>query len=305
MMNYYLKKIREEYLLYKIRRNRNIFINEKQLKSLQFFFIISCGRSGTTLLRKLLMEKGNIHIPPESYDGIPNLVELYYKNRSKSWDKKVEISLDFFSSQSFFEFWNLDFTECRDKLVSIKLEDQNLHSIITLIYSHHRDTYNSTADYIGDKTPYLVLRNNWIELLFPNSKIINVVRDGRDVVYSRMKSFNENLETSINRWKWAMQGAKKYKKFYGENFIEIKYEDLIDRPDEILNKILNFLNIEVSDEICDKEISLGDQMQSHHANLNKPINRNAIGKWVMGLSEVEKSKVENELGKYLKDYNYL
>ena len=70
-------------------------------------FIVSSGRAGTTILRKSLMNGGEIHIPPESGECIPQAFELYVKNKNRPWPERVRLVLNTFMEFADFKYWDI------------------------------------------------------------------------------------------------------------------------------------------------------------------------------------------------------
>lgn len=305
LLKHYIEKLTEVLLLYRMRVTMKLWLNESQSRNSDFFFIISCGRSGTTLLRKLLMERGDIHIPPETYDGIPQAMKLYYQNRKKNWSTKVGQVLDFFQNASFYEFWELDMPCVKRELLNLPLEEQNFRSIIYQIYVQHRNQHSPEAVLLGDKTPYLILRLPWIKILYPNARIIHIVRDGHDVISSRMKNLNESFDVALNRWKWSIKESKKFKRYYRESFMQVRYEDLVEASDTHIQEITRFLGLKGGSQLVKREVNLGDDGQAHHQMLHEVITNKKVGAGRNVFNDEEKRQIEKKIGRLLRKFDYL
>lgn len=117
----------------------------------------------------------------------------------------------------------------------------------------------------------------WLRI-FPKAKIIHIVRHGVDVANSLAVRTNKYLEKnkraySRRRWMYSLMGkrgvfidsprclsleggfslwqsyveaAKKSKDFQSGGFMEVKYEDLLDNPKEIVTDIFNFCELDVN-----------------------------------------------------------
>ena len=70
---------------------------------------------------------------------------------------------------------------------------------------------------------------------YPEVKIINIIRDGRDVVYKRPNYY-------IIQWIRAIDSRNEYKHLI---YHELRYEDLVTNPDEEQKKIAKKLNLEI------------------------------------------------------------
>lgn len=98
---------------------------------------------------------------------------------------------------------------------------------------------------IVTKTP---LVNN-LELfpnLFPDEKLIILVRDGRDLVESAVRSFNYDHNETIIKWVEATSTIKKYREVIKDDrFLIVKYEHLHQDVENEMKRILTFLNLEI------------------------------------------------------------
>lgn len=266
------------------------------------FFVVSSGRSGTTLLRKLLVNSGQVHVPPESNDWIPNIAIVFTKYFYKNWGFKVSKSFELLQNDPDFEFWKIDLNAFKQKLLDIDSNKRNFYGFIELLYTYNIDKTNLL---IGDKTPFLVLRLNWIKTLFPNARIIHLLRDGRDVISSRMENFNENIEEATSRWTLSLEEIDKNFNANDPNFIEIKYEDLVSNPRDLMKQVCSFLNIPYSETIFENQNqSLGDTHLKHHEATSNPINQKAVEKWREKLSEKQIQYISQRAQKWLSEKGY-
>jgi hypothetical protein len=83
--------------------------------------------------------------------------------------------------------------------------------------------------------------------LFPDAYLLLLVRDGRSVVESGMKSFGWTFEDAVRRWN---RGARKILEFVDhyrgsdKRFLLVRYEDLVSDTEAALRKVFTFLNFE-------------------------------------------------------------
>ena len=269
----------------------------------KFFFIVSCGRSGTTLLRKLLMNSGTIHIPPESGDFLFQVSLLVMRMKQRPWDEVVKATIDLIRKSQDLTYWNLDLSGLANHLLKNKQDQQTLQHLIIGIYQYHQQVHNPASTLIGDKTPFLVLRLDWIKVLFPQAKIIHLVRDSRAVGSSRKKYLNETLQYAVKRWCWSVKEVNKHKNSL--NILEVKYEDLVEQPEKILKSIANHLGVIYTSEFFkEKSLSLGDDVKPHHFRLNTPITTVELDRWKSELSKDEVAYINLKTHKFLKQYSY-
>lgn len=75
---------------------------------------------------------------------------------------------------------------------------------------------------------------------FPQSKVIHIVRDPRDVVMSLQKRGFSFLK-SAEIWLAAVYSIQPYRN--NKNFLEIRYEDLVCETNQTLNKVCEFIGV--------------------------------------------------------------
>jgi hypothetical protein len=294
-------------LLFNVVKSKPV-ITPKQKDDFQPFFIIGSGRCGSTLLRSILLQHKSLHIPPESA-ALPSIIKKYYRYNGSDWKDLVNIILGEFSSFGAYKYWQIDVFELREKLYATPKKEQSLAFIIMEIYNMHMNKFSEGAKIWGDKTTFNTLRLEWIHRLFPNAKYINLIRDGRDVASSYLKSgLIDNLEQIAWRWNTATIKAETFAKSKKSksSFLNVHYEDLVTKPEETSKAIFNFLNLDFSGINENRETSkMGDTVLEHHANVKNPINSESIGKWKKDLSNEDQLKASNLMKSQLKKLNYL
>ncbi|MCH7680666.1 sulfotransferase domain-containing protein [candidate division KSB1 bacterium] len=88
---------------------------------------------------------------------------------------------------------------------------------------------------------------------------------------------------------------------------QMRYEELVGKPESVVKRIYNFLDLDFSPAAFQfrKNLdSLGDADREIHKNLKNPINDNSIGKWRKKLDDEEQQVVQNQLRDKLLELNY-
>jgi len=131
-------------------------------------------------------------------------------------------------------------------------------------------------------------------MLFPDAKLLVLVRDGRDVVESAAKSWRRVPKPYWMR-QWAL-GARSILTFKegvgrgleGSRWALVRYEDLIERNEETVRRILELLDLDTSSFNWDQLPSLplrgssahfGDEGHLNWRLLPKPNNFRPVGRW--------------------------
>ena len=267
------------------------------------FFIMSSGRSGTTLLRTMLIRGEHVVIPPESNILIPEVVTIYLKKNRKSWEDLVSAIFEHISGIDYLDYWDLDINKIVNHLMQLELKHRSLHAIIEAIYTNG----SSSRIRWGDKTPIVIFMDDYITYAFPKAKRIYMIRDGRDVIRSRIEHRNDaTLHNSIERWNNACDIIQRR---IGENShfnMVIRYEDLVTEPEIWMKKICVYLGLDYHPQMLNASIKLdlGDTVMQHHENSKRPISTESIGKWKAYFNDQDIRHLNQALGTNLQRFNY-
>lgn len=101
----------------------------------------------------------------------------------------------------------------------------------------------------GEKSPMHMQHVEEMIKLYPKAKVICVIRDGRDVVNSMLKTwgdtgFPRRVEWSSIGWTHNARLAIKYARKYPECFVVMRFESLLQNPEFELRKICTFIGEE-------------------------------------------------------------
>jgi hypothetical protein len=195
-------------------------------------FIVGCPRSGTTLLRDLLRSHPNLTFPPES-QFIPRYYRAYGNPNSNS--DAIRLGKIILNTRSI-RTWEIDlkpesFADCR-----------TFQQVLYILFEAWRRRENKAR--WGDKTPQYVNEIPLLLELFPSAQIIHIIRDGRDVALSALKvAFEGNLFTAADRWRSSVRaGREAGARLSTDSYLEIRYEDLLERPECVMKLVCDFLN---------------------------------------------------------------
>jgi len=218
-------------------------------RSVAPFFIVSSGRSGTTLLRRLLESHSSVHIPPEIH-GLQNATLRYKRNRFKSWDEVVDLVISNYEHGDSFRDYDACLIDLVLELKSLPSEDRSLARIISSIYRYHAEHVASRKNVVlGDKTPLNVRAIDEIVEVFPDARIIHMLRDGIDVVYSmvEMKRYDD-IDSAIDRWTDSIDCIREAKRNHPANLLEIRYEELVAEPLDVVKRVCEFIGSSYSEK---------------------------------------------------------
>ena len=259
-------------------------------------YIVGIGRSGTTLLKSLLNQHHKVFAGPENY-----FVRFFYPN----WKNKTKFTP---TDIKLIQKFNSSFHELQPP---IGFEPQDFKNTeVDDFYSFCAENYllynNSAANgkeisLIIDKNP---INSTFIKeiLSFNHSaKFIFMMRDYRANFLSLKESVDisaYNISYNAIRWRYFTNKILKEKEKYPSKFHFVKYEDLVQQPQETINQILNFLNLnpfELSKETTQEQKAYEkavseinhERIEKKYSDLAQGIFKHRLEQWKTQLTQEE------------------
>ncbi len=148
---------------------------------------------------------------------------------------------------------------------------------------------------------------NW----FPEAKFLHIVRDCRDVALSHetMPYGASNPLECAQNWERRLSANRKMGAMLGsDQYMVIRYEDLVLQPEETLGKVCGFLELEYSD----KMLSYGSMVESKipadrrwlWPDLDKAPQADRCNQWKSKMPAYKRIIIEGEAGGLLKQLGY-
>lgn len=162
----------------------------------------------------------------------------------------------------------------------------------------------------GDKTPYYTPDIDVIRGIFPDAKIIHLVRDGRDVVLSQrsIEWMSGNLPKLILDWRWKTTIAHKVGAVLNDDFLEIRYEDLVRTPEPMLRRICSFIDEPYEPAMLNysstADAVVPEESLKWHRKSIRPPDVAELEKWKTHLSRSERIIFEQLAGDTLELFGY-
>lgn len=172
-----------------------------------------------------------------------------------------------------------------------------------------------------DQTPRNVFYIDEILQLYPDAKIISMIRDPRDVLLSQKNKWKrkflgakniplkEALRSRINYhpftisklWGAAARESLRHNK--NDNVLQVRFEMLLEQPEQVIRKICQFLDIEF-----DNDMLMVPQIGSS-LGVDKPkihgIDKGRSDSWRSGgLNATEVYICEKATGRLMREFNY-
>ena len=246
-------------------------------------FIVGCARSGTTLIQYMLRSHPRISLPT----GESHFIVPIYQNQDQYGDlrkqKNVRSVLEemYQRSGNFLEtdLHGINFDiDSMTKLI-VKRGCKTVPEIFSTIYEENAK--GEGKERWGEKTPWYLFHMPLISEMFPGAQFIHIIRDGRDValsLFGRRHEFSVyNIHRAAEFWVIFLErGQQLGAQMSPSVYIEVRYEDLLYKPEETVRSICDFLGEEYSDDVIHFRTSTE---AGKTPLLQKPIQKTNAYKW--------------------------
>jgi len=287
--------------------------NEKQI------FIVGNSRSGTTMMGRIIGKNSSVF----TFKELHFFGQLWSsKDENKLLNRKESVKLfsKLLSIQEFGIFNQKDHEKFNETSESVLLQKENFGiEIFNLFLNYAVQQQNAAIP--CDQTPRNVFYIQEILDNFPNAKVVNMVRDPRDVLLSQKNKwrrryfgasgiplkeairsyFNYHPITISKIWNTSIFNANKFDE--EKRIKTIRFEDLLINPKSTILDLCSFLEIDF-----DENMLIVPNIGSS-TNLDKNsisgIDKSKIGSWKKGgLNSSEIYICQNMCNDFMNKYKY-
>lgn len=244
-------------------------------------FIIGSGRSGNTLVRRTLMNSGQIYIPPETF-VLGEVIEKWDLSRALPWRERVWLFCAYFEKHKHFPTFELPNLNAFAKdATEMAPAERSLRNLIVALYGFFAKEHGYAMPRWGDKSPWNTFHLETIKAFFPEAQFLWLVRDGRDAALSYAEAeFYDGFPTAARRWVRANADCAA---LAGTTpaLMQMKYEAIVTSPEAEFRRLFDWLGMTFSpDYLSAQSGRLGDvDAMAHHRNVKKPISAASVGRW--------------------------
>jgi hypothetical protein len=258
-------------------------------------FVGGAPRSGTTLLRVMLDSHPHIACGME-IRAIPDIAQLWARCEAAA-------------GSVLAENYGVD----ADRLRAMFAE---------LICTFLRPSLMASGKpRVAEKTPNNLWSFPLLRQLFPESPLIHVIRDGRDVVASRLSQDWKKGESPVAQtprdaayqasiWVDAMKMGRQMRSdpTLAATYLEIRYEALVAEPRGTLERLFAFLGEPWADSVLryheiDRQTQGVEEWSAEQ--VTKPLYDSAVGRWRNEMTPAQIMAVETVAGADLRQLGYL
>ncbi len=165
----------------------------------------------------------------------------------------------------------------------------NFASIIEAFYKEYATAKGKTI--WGDKDPGNMTRIHLLNEWFPTSKIIHIIRDGRDACLSHLeqKFGFDDILSCAEAWREEVRWVRRIGRILGpDRYMELKYEALVDEPVTLLSAICLFLDVPYNEAMLryheDVRGSIPESKRHIWPLISEPPTKKRVGRWKTSMS---------------------
>lgn len=170
------------------------------------------------------------------------------------------------------------------------------------------------ARYLVEKTPIHLFAAGVIGDVFPEARFVNIVRDGRDVAVSMKaaartwnpgwRAATRNAYVTAKQWKTALEWGRAMADRFGEQFLEVRYEQLKTDPRGTTRTILDFCRIPCDDALMDQIVAETDFARMYRGGDDQFRRRGVAGDWRAKFGLLDAAAFHKAAGDELIRYGY-
>jgi Sulfotransferase family len=154
---------------------------------------------------------------------------------------------------------------------------------------------------LAERTPLHALHTGLIRKIYPDGRIVHIIRDGRDVVRSLLAQQwgPSNVATGAAEWRAAIEAARSGAGD-SDRYLEVRYEDLRVEPATRISGLYRWLGLTVDDAILGRALAEAGVER----NLDPKGTPAGSGKWRAAFTPEDLAAFEDVAGDLLYSLGY-
>jgi hypothetical protein len=267
--------------------------------------VLGCPRSGTTLLQVMLHSHPRIAIPPETRFLLPAYRErLRFGDLSETANRRALGDFIVRTKGHRFADLGLDRNATVDQIVE---GPPTLGSAVGIVLRAYAERFGRPR--WGEKRPAYYNHIDVVMRLFPDAKIMHVVRDPRDCVASlkRMPWWRTDSYHSVAAWAQSIDNTERAIRAWPGTVTRVQYERLVAEPESELKALCAELGEEYDPAMAEPQ-RLAEtpvpERKHWHSNTRVGPTTMRVGRWKDELEPWEISLCETVLAERMAKFGY-
>lgn len=204
-------------------------------------FIVGAPRSGTKLLRDLVRQHPQIGLPPYETEFLPRMAAQSWPDLSDS--REFTAFYDWVTRFMYFKYQDGD-----GKLVGADdwytaCDNHDVAGIFEALCRIDGGVPTGSASVWGEKSPNYRAHLPLLAKLWPDVRVVHIIRDARDVALSSRKAWGKHVLRNVQRWADEVAQCRTDGRALGSGYLELRYEDLLSEPREQLTRITDHVGL--------------------------------------------------------------
>lgn len=225
-----------------------------------YVFVVGCPRSGTTLLQRILTHHPQLEVVNDSH-FIPRAL----KGERNEVDHTTPLTAELAERAiTYHRFYRVGV----DENVARSLAEQatTYSQFVGLLYG--QVAKQAGKPFAGEKTPDYVRSLPLLHRLFPDSRILHIIRDGREVALSvrdwatptkgpgKFAMWDDNrLAVAALWWEWQVRAGLEARTMLAPgSYHEILYDDLVADAETAMRSAIAFLGLPFEQAMLDYHV---------------------------------------------------
>ena len=206
-----------------------------------FLFVVGCGRSGTSVLRRVLDGHSQLAVAHEARFVAPLSRRRARYEHEDGFDAGA-FADDLLADPAVRGNLGMSREDVRAALDGAPVVDYP--DAVRRIFSYYAARQGKPR--YGDKMPAYVLRMPALAELFPEARFVHIIRDGRDVALSTMAIPGRREDAVRLGLEWRRrveEGRRAGHRLGPARYREVRYEGLVDDPEVNVASLCEFLDL--------------------------------------------------------------
>jgi hypothetical protein len=282
-------------------------ISQTMDRSRRPVFVMGCHRSGTNLLYDTLLSAGGFAVYRGYLPVYKMFIPVFGKLDKLENRKKM---MDAWLRSKGFRRSGLVAEEIKARVLDeCRTGGDFIRTIMDAI------AQNQNAQRYAVYDPDNVLYVPRVKADLPEALFIHIIRDGRDIALSlkKMEGFKPlpwhreagSLLATAMYWEWMVHKGRAYGRQIPDDYLEVLYEDLVQKPRETLATLSRFVGQELDyDQI--QQTALGRISETNSSFRDEAVKReiNPVQRWKERLTGQQVASIEALVGDTLEELGY-
>ncbi len=259
-------------------------------------FVLGAPRSGTTWLYHMLLSAGNFAVY-RAESLVLNVLEPRFGDLSVARNKRNLLKA--WRETKLFTRTGLEMEKLEPRIMA---ECRNGGDFLRIFMEE--TARKQKVERWADCTPDHILHLDRIKETIPEALVIHVIRDGRDTALSMIRqSYPKSLPgDQHNRllvaavyWEWMVRKGREDGQKLGANYIEVRYEDMVNSPQAVLDVLSPFVGQRL-DYAQIRRVGIGSVTKPNTGFKAEAERGHFVGRWRSAVTSEDIALVEGLIG---------